>query len=259
MSAFDLLRVAKLAADAAGKYLRTVPRPAPDQWTLKASRDFVTGVDRHSETLIREVLLTETPGATIVGEELSPDAGASKGLAWIVDPLDGTTNFLHGLPIYAVSIAAAVDGVLQAGVVLDVVSNACYAASRGNGAWLGTERLHVSRIEEPTLAMIGTGFPFKDLSRLDEYLLQLARVIAGASAVRRPGAASIDLAWVAAGRYDGFWEQLLAPWDIAAGTLLVREAGGIVTDASGNQEMVRHTSIVAGSPAMHSWLMETLA
>lgn len=259
MSAFDLLQTARRAASAAGNYLRTVERPGPDQWSQKGSRDFVTGVDREAERLIREVLLADTPGATIVGEELSPDDSARKGLAWIVDPLDGTTNFLHNLPIYGVSIAAAVDGVLQAGVVLDVAANASYTASKGGGAWLDGKRLQVSRIEEPSLAVIGTGFPFKDLARLNEYLLQMARVITGVSAVRGPGAASIDLAWVASGRYDGFWEQLLAPWDVAAGTLLVREAGGIVTDGSNDRDILRHTSIVAGNPAMHEWLMKTIA
>lgn len=239
--------------------MRTVPRPAPAQWTMKDSRDFVTEVDRQTEVLIRNVLLAATPGAAILGEELSPGLRVEKGLVWIVDPLDGTTNFLHGLPIFAVSIAAALDGELQAGVVVDVPANACYVASKGGGAWLGNERLQVSPIREPSLALIGTGFPFKDLSRLDAYLRQFARVLTGTSAIRRPGAAAIDLAWVAAGRYDGFWEQQLSPWDIAAGTLLVREAGGIVTNAGGEPELLRQTSIVAGNPSIHSWLLETLA
>lgn len=259
MSATELLRVATTAAEAAASYLRVAERPDASAWTLKDSRDFVTEVDRQAETLIRGVLLAATPGAAILGEELSPELQAQKGLVWIVDPLDGTTNFLHGLPIFAVSIAAALDGELQAGVVVDVPANACFVASKGGGAWLGNDRLQVSPIREPSLAMIGTGFPFKDLSRLDAYLRQFARVLTGTSAVRRPGAAAIDLAWVAAGRYDGFWEQQLSPWDIAAGTLLVREAGGIVTNADGEPELLRQTSIVAGNPSIHAWLRETLA
>ncbi len=259
MSALELLRVATTAAEAAAAYLRVANRPDAANWTLKESRDFVTNVDRHAEAIIREVLAVATPAARIVGEEMTPESTVGSGLVWIVDPLDGTTNFLHGVPIFAVSIAAAENGVLQAGVVLDVSAQSCYSAAKGGGAWLGTERLQVSSIDDPGLALIGTGFPFKDLSSLDEYQRQFATIAAATSGIRRPGAASIDLAWVAAGKFDGFWEQRLAPWDIAAGALLVREAGGIITDAAGHSDILRHTSVVAGSPAMHPWLLHTLS
>lgn len=258
MSALDLLRLAKHAASRAGEYLRTVQRPSnPADWTLKGSRDFVTEVDRAAERIITEILLTAEPASTMVGEELNP-ALATEGLVWVVDPLDGTTNFLHGIPSYAVSIAAAVDGVLQAGVVLDVTRNDTCVASLGGGTWRGEQRLAVSTIHDPELAVIGTGFPFRDVSRLEPYLRQLGRVARSTSGIRRPGAAALDLADVAAGRFDGFWEQQLSAWDIAAGRLLIQEAGGFVTDLSGRDIGIEHTSVVAGNPAIHAWLIETL-
>jgi myo-inositol-1(or 4)-monophosphatase len=259
LSALHLLHLATAAATRAGEYLRSVQRPAnPGRWGLKGSRDFVTEVDRTAERIIREIVLSEEPDAHMVGEELSPTI-ETDGLVWIVDPLDGTTNFLHGFPCYAVSIAAALDGVLQAGVVLDVPRNSTCFASLGGGAWRDEERLTVSSIEDPEFALIGTGFPFRDLSGLEQYLKQLGCVARGTSGVRRPGSAALDLADVAAGRFDGFWEQHLSAWDIAAGSLLIREAGGIVTDMTGQNLGVEHTSVVAGNPAIHAWLIETLS
>ncbi|MEP7228314.1 MAG: inositol monophosphatase family protein [Gemmatimonadales bacterium] len=258
MSALDLLHLAQTAAARVGAYLRSVPRPDdPSAWTLKGSRDFVTEVDRTAERMIADILLAAEPGARMVGEELSPSV-ITDGLIWVVDPLDGTTNFLHGFPSYAVSIAAALDGVLQAGVVLQVPQNETYAASRDGGAWLGDRRLTVSTIEEPGFALIGTGFPFREVSRLEEYQRQFGKVARATSGIRRPGAAALDLADVAAGRFDGFWEQQLSAWDIAAGTLMIREAGGVVTDFSGRDIGIEHTGVVAGNPAIHAWLIETL-
>jgi myo-inositol-1(or 4)-monophosphatase len=258
VSALDLLHLARIAAGRAAAYLRSVQPPGdPSRWTLKGSRDFVTEVDRTAERMIADILLAAEPGARMVGEELSP-ALVTDGLIWIVDPLDGTTNFLHGFPSYAVSIAAAVDGVVEAGVVLQVPQDATYSASRGGGSWLGDRRLTVSTIEEPEFALIGTGFPFRDVSRLEEYQRQFGRVARATSGIRRPGAAALDLADVAAGRFDGFWEQQLSAWDIAAGTLLIREAGGLVTDFSGRDIGIEHTGVLAGNPAIHAWLIETL-
>jgi myo-inositol-1(or 4)-monophosphatase len=229
----------------------------PSGWTLKGRRDFVTEVDRTAEGIITEVLLAGEPGARVVGEELNPVI-VTEGLVWIVDPLDGTTNFLHGFPSYAVSIAAAVDGIVQAGVVLDVCRNTALSASLNGGAWMGKERVKVSGIDDPEFALIGTGFPFRDMSGIDEYQKQFARVARGTSGIRRPGAAALDLADVAAGRFEGFWEQRLSAWDIAAGSLLIREAGGVVTDLSGRDIGIEHTSVVAGNPAIHAWLLQTL-
>lgn len=259
MSVLDLLHLAKLAAERAARYLRGVERPAdPSGWTSKGGRDFVTEVDRTAERLIADVLLAAEPGSRIVGEELSPEI-VRDGLVWIVDPLDGTTNFLHGFPSYAVSIAAAVDGELQAAVVFPVTGQECYTAARGAGAWQRDRRLSVSPISEPGFALIGTGFPFKDTSSLGEYLAQFARVAAQTSGIRRPGSAALDLADVAAGRFDGFWEQRLSAWDMAAGALLVREAGGVVTDFTGRAIGVEHGAVVAGNPAIHAWLLDLVS
>jgi myo-inositol-1(or 4)-monophosphatase len=215
-------------------------------------------VDRTAERVIADILLAGHSGARMVGEELSPDI-LTDGLVWVVDPLDGTTNFLHGYPSYAVSIAAAVDGVLEAGVVLNVPHQETFTAARGGGAWLGERRLAVSRIGDPEFALVGTGFPFKDLTHLQEYQRQFARVAAATSGIRRAGAAALDLADVAAGRFDGFWEQRLSAWDIAAGTLLIREAGGVVTDFTGHDVGIEHTGVVAGNPWIHEWLLPMLS
>lgn len=257
-SANDLLTLASTAAQAAGAYLRATEHPRdPAGWTAKGRADWATDVDRTSEAIITRVLLEALPESRVVGEELSPDV-VSEGLVWIVDPLDGTTNFLHGFPAYAVSIAAAVDGVLEAAAVLHVPLGRLSTAIRGAGAFENGAPLGVSGILEPEHALIGTGFPFRDFSRLDLYLNQLSRVVTGATGVRRPGSAAIDLADVAAGRLDGFWEQRLSAWDIAAGTLLVREAGGRATDFKGRDLGVEHGEVLAGNPAIHRWLLEVL-
>lgn len=259
MSALDLLHLAKAAAEAAAAYLRGVERPAdPSAWRSKGARDFVTEVDRAAERIVTDILLAAEPTSRVVGEELSPEVVAD-GLVWIVDPLDGTTNFLHDFPAYAVSVAAAVDGELQAGVVIQVPGHEVYAASRGGGAWHGDRRLSVSSIADPTFALVGTGFPFKDTSHLADYQAQFARVVAATSGIRRPGSAALDLASVAAGRFDAFWEQRLSAWDIAAGIILVREAGGVATDFAGRPVGAEHTALCAGNPAMHAWLLRTLA
>ena len=257
-SANDLVRLAASAATAAGAYLRGVERPRdPAAWGSKGPADWVTHVDRNSEELIAGILLAGEPGSTIIGEELSPSL-VNRGLVWVVDPLDGTTNFLHGLPVYAVSIAAAIDGVLEAGVILHVPLDECYRATRGAGAWLGDQRLAVSPIENPRHALIGTGFPYTAFDRLAEYQRQLGLIMQGSAGVRRPGSAALDLVDVAAGGFEGFWEQQLSAWDIAAGTLLVREAGGLVTDYSGRDLGVEHGEVVAGNPAIHRWLRRQL-
>ena len=258
MSPLNLLNLATAAAEQAARYIRSAARPAgPEGWTLKGSRDFVTEVDQTAEQIIVDLLRTGAPHSRFVGEELSPGV-VSGGLVWVVDPLDGTTNFLHDYPSYAVSIAAAIDGVLEAGVVYHIPRDEVYLGSRGGGAWIGDRRLRVSAIDDPGFALIATGFPFRDLTGLSEYQRQFARVAAGTSGIRRPGAAALDLADVAAGRFDGFWEQRLSAWDIAAGSLLIREAGGVITDFSGRDIGVEHTGVVAGNPKIHKWLLSAL-
>lgn len=217
----------------------------------------MTRVDRETEELIGSLLLAETPDATILGEELTPELH-SAGLVWVVDPLDGTTNFLHDYPAYGVSIAAALDGEVVVGVVADVTRSVLYHAVRGRGAWQGDRRLAVSVVADPAHALIGTGYPFKQLDRLPAYLRQFTSILQRTSGIRRAGAASLDFVDIALGRFDGFWELYLAPWDVAAGALIVCEAGGCVTDPDGNAGLLRHGAFVAGNPSIHGWLLEVL-
>ncbi|MEO8139675.1 MAG: inositol monophosphatase family protein [Gemmatimonadota bacterium] len=257
-SANDLLPLATTACRAAGDYLRRVDRPSdPRLWTAKGRADWATEVDRTSEKMITRILTEGAPGSTVVGEELSPEV-VTRGLVWIVDPLDGTTNFLHGFPAFAVSIAAAVDGVLQAAAVLHVPLDRLTTATLGGGAQENGAPIRVSTITDPAHALVGTGFPYQDFSRLGDYLGQFTRVTQASSGVRRPGSAAIDLTDVAAGRFEGFWEQRLSAWDIAAGILLVREAGGRVTDFAGRDLGVEHAEVVAGNPAIHAWLLQVM-
>jgi myo-inositol-1(or 4)-monophosphatase len=225
-------------------------------WEVKSRADFVTEVDRAAEHAITKVVLDRHADARILGEELSPSMTDASGLTFVADPLDGTTNFLHGVPCYAVSIAALVDGALTAGVVLNVANGELFTATAGGGARVNGQPIAVSPITDPGRALIGTGFPFKDGTHIDEYLRTLPRIMTETAGIRRPGAASLDLAAVACGRFEAFWELKLAPWDIAAGLLLIREAGGIATDLAGRPCPVDHTALVAGNPTMHAWLLD---
>ena len=255
----SLLGVAIAAADAAASIIRSrAGDTATLPWQLKSHADFVTEVDTAAEQAVRDVILSHRPGAVVLGEELSP-AAIARGTTFVVDPLDGTTNFLHGFPVYAVSIGVTRDGVLDAAVVLDVPNDSRYTALRGEGAWRNGEPIRVSANADPSRALIGTGFPFKHLVHLEAYQRQFASVVRTTSGVRRPGAAALDLAAVACGWFDGFWELSLAPWDIAAGVLLVREAGGVVTDLEGRQATgLSHGPLVAASAALHDWLLSTV-
>jgi myo-inositol-1(or 4)-monophosphatase len=225
-------------------------------WENKSASDFVSEVDRNAEHAINEVVASRHADARVLGEEFSPAMTDRSGLVFVADPLDGTTNFLHGFPWYAVSIAALVDDEILAGVVLNVANGDLFSATAGGGARLSGQPISVSPITEPLRSLIGTGFPFKDPGSVDEYLRMLPPLMTETAGLRRPGAAALDLADVACGRFEAFWELKLAPWDIAAGMLLVREAGGIVTDLSGAPATVSHTGLVAGNPTMHAWLLE---
>lgn len=256
-SPLNLLALATRAAARAAAFLRTVPVPGdPARWTLKGRSDFVTEVDREAEAVIREELATGS-SAPVLGEELSPDQSPA-GLHWIVDPLDGTTNFLHRYPAWAVSIAAVDGDEVLAGVVHRPGDDRVCTAALGYGAWENGHPLLVSRVGDPRFALIGTGFPFKNPEALDAYQRQFASVLLATSGIRRAGSAALDLADVAAGRFDGFWELHLAPWDMAAGLLLIREAGGVVTDGQGQGRTPRHGTVVAGNPIIHRWLLDTI-
>ena len=253
----DLVKIAEGAAARAAAYIRTARPPRAEDWTEKGRHDFVTEVDRACETMIAEALTRGVPGSQVVGEEFTPHM-ATGDVVWIVDPLDGTTNFLHGYPQYAVSIGCVVSGALGVGVVHDVARDLVYRASLGGGAWVGDERLAVSTTVEPKRALVGTGFPFKQEGLIEAYVRQFAAVMERTSGIRRAGAAALDLADVAAGRFDVFWELSLAPWDVAAGVVLVREAGGRVTRLDGSEDVLGHGAIVAGNPTLHAWLIELL-
>ncbi len=256
----ELLSVAVEAANAAASVIRVgAARIRTLEWRQKNPADFVSDVDTAAEEAIRQIVDRDLPGAVIVGEELSPNAVAGAGLALVVDPLDGTTNFLHGYPEYAVSIAVLVDARLVAGVVLHVPANEETTAIVGQGTRMNGMPLRVSNVDSPELALIGTGFPFKHLHLLDRYKQQFGEIMRTTSGIRRAGSAALDLVDVAAGRFDGFWELALAPWDFAAGVIIVREAGGIITDLTGDAPPLASSPIVAGSPVIHPWLLRIVA
>jgi myo-inositol-1(or 4)-monophosphatase len=260
----DLLTVARDAAERAAEYIRGAARPDASRWDRKGRSDFVTDIDRTAEQMIAGVLRAGVPGSTVVGEESAAGAAAAAeapGVTWVVDPLDGTTNFLHDYPMYAVSVAALENGAPVAGVVVDVVRRLTYEATAGGGARCGNRPLRVSTVTDPALALLGTGFPFKapGSARLEEYLRQFRRLLRATSGIRRCGSAALDLSHLAEGRLDGFWEIGLAAWDVAAGILLIREAGGLVTDFTGRPALVAPGDFVAGPAAIHQWLLAELA
>jgi myo-inositol-1(or 4)-monophosphatase len=227
-------------------------------WEAKSRFDFVSEADRASEAAIAAIVAQRHPEATLMAEEGSPDAQGSRGLVFVADPLDGTTNFLHGMPWYAVSIAALVDGELAAGAIINAASGELFTATAGGGARRAGQPMRVSAITEPSRALVATGFPFSREAEIERYVRMLPPVMRGTSGIRRAGAAALDLADVACGRYDAFWELSLKPWDLAAGVLMIREAGGVVTTVEGAECPVAETSLLAGNPAMHAWLLETL-
>ena len=227
-------------------------------WETKGRSDFVSEVDKASERAIAAVIGRRLPEARVMGEELSPLEISTNGIVVIADPLDGTTNFLHGYPEYSVSIAIACDGVLCAGVVLNVARGEEFTSRQGGGAFLDGKPIRVSGLREPARALIGTGFPFKTIDELPQYLEQFSLVTRGTAGIRRAGSAALDLSNVACGRFDAFWELVLAPWDVAAGILMVQEAGGVVTGLDGNPPQLGGGAYVAGNPAMHAWLLQTV-
>lgn len=227
-------------------------------WQEKSEIDFVSQVDIGAEQRIQDRLLQSIPDIRVVGEELGPEGVTTEGLVAIVDPLDGTTNFLHGFPAYCVSICIALDGVPQVGVIHDVARGGVFHAVRDRGAYREQERLTVSAIDKPTRALIGTGFPFKDTRGADLYVRQMRSLMPMVSGMRRAGSAALDLLDVAQGRFDAFWELNLNPWDFAAGILLIREAGGRVTDLDGSELRLNAGPVVASNGLLHEWFLHVL-
>jgi myo-inositol-1(or 4)-monophosphatase len=224
------------------------------QVARKGPADFVSASDLRVEKILREELSKGRPGFGLVMEESGGDFGAGKSDVWVVDPIDGTTNFLHGIPHFAVSIAHWREGKIMAGMIYQPIGDELYWAEHGMGAYHNNRRLRVSARTNLADALIATGLPFKGKSKHDRYMDTLAAVMPEVAGIRRFGAATLDLAWVAAGRFDGFWEYGLSPWDIAAGILMVREAGGAVTDIDGGEDMLTKGELLAGTPALHKQL-----
>ena len=226
----------------------------------KRANDFVTQVDKGAEEAAIGVIRASYPDHAILAEESGENLGGSKtDYRWIIDPLDGTTNFIHGFPQFCVSIGIEHRGALAHAVVYDPGKNELFTASKGRGAFLNDRRLRVTRCQKLGDALVGTGFPFKELSRVDPYLRQLRTVMSSCAGVRRAGSAALDLAYVASGRLDAFWEMGLSPWDMAAGALLIQEAGGLVGDLAGDQGYMRSGDIAAATPKVFPQLLQALA
>lgn len=255
------LNIAVKAARQAGKIIN---RASLDLDALKIGvkqqSDYVTEVDRAAEAAIIQVLREAYPAYGILAEESGlAGSDADAEYQWIIDPLDGTTNFIHGVPQYAVSIGLARRGVVQHAVVYDVNRNEIFTASKGGGAFLNNQRIRVAKRAKLEEALIGTGFPYRVFEHIDAYLAMFRDLAQKTAGIRRPGAASLDLAWVACGRMDGFWELGLSPWDMAAGSLLIREAGGMVSDLAGNSDYLQTGNIIGGSPKIFTQLLQVIA
>jgi myo-inositol-1(or 4)-monophosphatase len=255
-----MINVAVKAARAAGNIIN---RAALDIESVRVSQkkanDFVTEVDHAAEKAIIDTLLAAYPGHAIWAEESGREHGAQDSdYVWIIDPLDGTTNFIHGLPIYCVSIALAVNGKVEQAVVYDPTRNDLFTATRGRGAFLNDRRIRVSKRTELKGCLISTGFPFREGDNFQEYLAMMGDVMQRTAGIRRPGAAALDLAYVAAGYTDGFFERGLQPWDVAAGSLLVTEAGGLVGNFTGEADFLTQHECVAGAPRVYGQLVGML-
>ncbi|MFZ5582357.1 MAG: inositol monophosphatase family protein [Pseudomonadota bacterium] len=224
----------------------------------KQQSDFVTEVDRAAEAAIIETLREAYPNHGILAEESGTSVGRDEEYQWIIDPLDGTTNFIHGFPQYAISIALAHRGQVTQAVVYDPIRNEMFTATKGAGAFLDDRRIRVGKRAKLQDALIGTGFPYRSFDHVDAYLNIFKELTQTCAGIRRPGAAALDLAWVACGRLDGFWEFGLSPWDMAAGTLLITEAGGLATDLAGEPGYLDSGNVVAGSPKIFAQLLQTV-
>ena len=253
-----MLNIAVRAARRAGSIIN---RAALDGSALevksKQVNDYVTQVDRAAEEAIMDVVRKAYPEHGFLAEESGASADQAE-VRWIIDPLDGTTNFIHGFPQYCTSIAVEQRGALAHAVIYDPARNELFTASKGGGAFLNDRRIRVSKCRRLQDALVGTGFPFKELKRVDLYLAQLKRLMSETSGVRRAGAAALDLAYVACGRLDAFWELGLSPWDMAAGALLIQEAGGLVGGLTGESDFLQSGDITAATPKIFPTLLQAL-
>jgi len=280
---YKVLEVAASAAsDAAAVHRANIGAIESDDWSEKGRHDFVTRVDREAEVRAIERIRTSFPRHRILSEEAATappaepgeagvvrnpfaipadrlaEAKREAGWVWVIDPLDGTTNYLHRYPMYAVSVAALLDGEPAVGVVMNGVTGETWTAVRGGGAFLDGAPIRVSEVEQPSRALVGTGFPFKALELLPRYLEDFSRILTISAGVRRAGSAALDLCHLATGYFDAFWELSLAPWDVAAGALIVREAGGVITRIDGEEDVVGNGSVLASNGRLHQWLVSIL-
>jgi len=253
-----MLNIAVKAARRAGTIINRAAQDI-DALTVSTKRhnDFVTEVDQAAEQAVMQILLKAFPDHAILAEESG--AHGKSDYVWIIDPLDGTTNFIHGFPQYCVSIGLRHKGIVTQAVVYDPGRNELFTATRGHGAYLNDRRMRVSKRKQLDDALIGTGFPFREIEHVDTYLPALRAVMGQTAGVRRAGSAALDLAYVAAGRLDGFWEMGLAPWDMAAGSLLIQEAGGLVSDFHGDGNFLDSGNIVTGAPKVFAPLLQIIA
>ena len=258
-----MLTIALRAARSAGEYIfRATERLDSLSPQQKETNDYVSEIDRNAEEIIITALQKAYPNHGILAEERGLIKGTAEGAdyLWIIDPLDGTTNFLRGVPHYAVSIACQYKGRLEHAVVLDPVRQEEFTASRGRGAVMNGKRIRVSARKSLEGALLATGFPFKQdqLDGLDSYLAMFRDLIGATAGIRRAGAASLDLAYVAAGRYDAFWESGLSQWDMAAGALLIQEAGGLISDFKGGHDFLENGQVVTGNPKCFKAVLQTI-
>ena len=253
-----MLNIAVRAARSAGNLIvRNMDRIDRLNIVSKKNNDFVTEIDHQAEAVIIDTIRQSYPDHGFFAEE-SGHSGSESEYEWIIDPLDGTTNFLHGFPQFAVSIALRVKQRLEVAVIYDPVAQELFTAARGEGAQLNEKKIRVSGHRGLDGALLATGFPYTDQSYLDTYIETMRALMAPAAGIRRPGSAALDLAWTAAGRVDGFWEFNLNAWDIAAGALLVREAGGIVSDLVGGESHMKTGDIIAASPKVYPAMLKQI-
>jgi myo-inositol-1(or 4)-monophosphatase len=255
-----MLTMAVRAARAAGTVIsRATDHVADLTIESKQRNDFVSEVDRQAEHAIIDILKRAYPDHQFLGEESGDSGQADSAYRWIIDPLDGTTNFLHGLPHYSVSIALEYQGRIELGVIYNPSNQELYTAERGGGAFLNNRRIRVAGQRSLEGALLGTGFPFRLEQDLDAYLKTFRALHGPLAGIRRAGSAALDLAYVAAGRLDGYWEFGLRPWDIAAGVLLVREAGGVVVDPSGKEEFMTNGNLIAANPKITHAMVKAIS
>lgn len=252
-----LLNVAVQAARKAGNVIaRAVDRVDTLTVSSKGRNDFVSEIDHLAEAEIIKTIHRAYPAHGFLAEESGSQG--SEEFVWIIDPLDGTTNFLHGFPQFAVSIALQVKGRLEQAVIYDPMRQELFTATRGSGAQLNDRRIRVGKLASLDTALLGTGFPFRKMDHLDDYLAIFRALLPATAGVRRAGSAALDLAYVAAGRLDGFWEYGLQPWDMAAGALLIQEAGGIVADFSGDPDFMATGNLVGGNAKIVKALLQVI-